>query len=391
MPNYTKDNQKYNDKKPNDINSLVELLHSLLNKTIYSFVRSEPTDGSTHTIDSVIASYLEVTKALSLTDSQENLLKQLNKELEIIDAETFLEYNYSRSEDFHIYESDKPLHSLMIALSDLKTLLECFCISPNTANIFTDSAKKTLHNLYFNVLPKQELLQKLLENNIKTTFVYKLKQLLQSRELSQARLASKLGIKPQTVSEWCHYKSMPSVMVILDIADILCVSVDYLLQPKEVDQNKASVIPSDYLGLDEHTCNVLTSINNSSQQYHKGVAVNNKYSNILYTIDSIVDSLGGQYDVLTPLSKYLCRVENLHIIPDDLLTFLLERAKNPQDIDEEDEDDATYYLDMANKQLGCPNSDTFNQLTLLNIQQALIGLKTALENETPLHDDYPYI
>lgn len=58
----------------------------------------------------------------------------------------------------------------------------------------------------------------------------RLKYLRQTRELSQVQLAEKLGVKKQSISNWENDNIMPSVDMLVKIADFFGVSTDYLLE-----------------------------------------------------------------------------------------------------------------------------------------------------------------
>ena len=60
-------------------------------------------------------------------------------------------------------------------------------------------------------------------------FAIRIKNLRQSRELNQVQLAEKLGVKKQSISNWENDNIMPSVDMLIRIADFFHVSTDYLL------------------------------------------------------------------------------------------------------------------------------------------------------------------
>ena len=69
-------------------------------------------------------------------------------------------------------------------------------------------------------------------------FATQLKLLRQSKEMNQVQLASKLGVTKQTVCNWENDNIMPSVELLIRIADFFNVSTDYLLgrnQPEHGD------------------------------------------------------------------------------------------------------------------------------------------------------------
>ena len=60
-------------------------------------------------------------------------------------------------------------------------------------------------------------------------FAIRIKNLRQSRELNQVQLAEKLGVKKQSISNWENDNIMPSIDMLIRIANFFHVSTDYLL------------------------------------------------------------------------------------------------------------------------------------------------------------------
>ena len=60
-------------------------------------------------------------------------------------------------------------------------------------------------------------------------FAVRIKNLRRSREINQVQLAEKLGVKKQSISNWENDNIMPSVDMLIKIADFFQVSTDYLL------------------------------------------------------------------------------------------------------------------------------------------------------------------
>lgn len=58
----------------------------------------------------------------------------------------------------------------------------------------------------------------------------KIKELRQSKKLTQAELAKLLGIDRTTVSQWEIGKNKPRANMLLQLADIFECDVDYLLR-----------------------------------------------------------------------------------------------------------------------------------------------------------------
>ena len=60
-------------------------------------------------------------------------------------------------------------------------------------------------------------------------FAVRIKYLRLARELNQVQLAERLGVKKQSVSNWENDNIMPSIDMLIRIADFFHVSTDYLL------------------------------------------------------------------------------------------------------------------------------------------------------------------
>lgn len=56
-----------------------------------------------------------------------------------------------------------------------------------------------------------------------------IRNLRRSRELNQVQLAKRLGVKKQSISNWENDNIMPSIEMLVKIADFFHVSTDYLL------------------------------------------------------------------------------------------------------------------------------------------------------------------
>lgn len=60
-------------------------------------------------------------------------------------------------------------------------------------------------------------------------FAEQFKKLRRSRGYTQVQLAEKLGVKKQSISNWENNNILPSVEMLLKIAEVFRVSTDYLL------------------------------------------------------------------------------------------------------------------------------------------------------------------
>lgn len=86
-----------------------------------------------------------------------------------------------------------------------------------------------------------------------------IRNLRRSRELNQVQLAKRLGVKKQSVSNWENENIMPSIEMLVKIADFFHVSTDYLLGRDK--QLMGGVQTIDVTGLTpqqkEHVCAIV--------------------------------------------------------------------------------------------------------------------------------------
>lgn len=66
-------------------------------------------------------------------------------------------------------------------------------------------------------------------NDIPAVFVQRMSGLLIERNISKYRFAGLLGVGQSAVSKWIHNVSMPETALLMQIADALDCTVDYLL------------------------------------------------------------------------------------------------------------------------------------------------------------------
>lgn len=94
-------------------------------------------------------------------------------------------------------------------------------------------------------------------------FANRLRLLRQSKGLNQTQLGEKLGVKKQSISNWENNNIMPSVEMLVKIADYFAVSTDYLLD-RDIPSNDIPWI--DVTGLStiqrEHIQNIIEDLRN---------------------------------------------------------------------------------------------------------------------------------
>lgn len=83
-----------------------------------------------------------------------------------------------------------------------------------------------------------------------------LKEILKRKNITQTELARSIGVKPNTISNYCKKVSQPDADIIVKIASYLDVSIDYLL----TGQHFENKITREDLGLSERALEVLKAI-----------------------------------------------------------------------------------------------------------------------------------
>lgn len=81
-------------------------------------------------------------------------------------------------------------------------------------------------------------------------FANRIKNLRCSKEMNQVQLAEKLGVKKQSISNWENDNIMPSIDMLIRIADFFHVTTDYLLG-RDVQETEAPQM-LDITGLTPH-------------------------------------------------------------------------------------------------------------------------------------------
>jgi len=70
-------------------------------------------------------------------------------------------------------------------------------------------------------------------NNVKSIVAKNIAKLRQTKGMTQGELAEKLNYSDKAVSKWERAESMPDITVLVEIADIFEVSLDYLVRTEE--------------------------------------------------------------------------------------------------------------------------------------------------------------
>jgi transcriptional regulator with XRE-family HTH domain len=71
-------------------------------------------------------------------------------------------------------------------------------------------------------------------------FRMRIREALKKRGMNQVRLAEKVGAKPQSISQYYNGKTFPELSTIVNIADVLGVSIEFLLGVDVQDKEERS-------------------------------------------------------------------------------------------------------------------------------------------------------
>ncbi|WFD12248.1 helix-turn-helix domain-containing protein [Tepidibacter hydrothermalis] len=88
-------------------------------------------------------------------------------------------------------------------------------------------------------------------------FVANLKMLLKKHNKKQSELASFVGVKPNTVSDWINKGSSPKLDHLCRISEFFNVSLDFLLLGKEISQQSASNISNSAIVQGNHATTLI--------------------------------------------------------------------------------------------------------------------------------------
>ena len=97
---------------------------------------------------------------------------------------------------------------------------------------------------------------------LENKFADMLKYLLSTRNIKQTELARSIGVRPNTISNYCNKISQPDIDIIIKIAEFFDVSIDYLL----TDTRKENQILREELGLSDTTLEVLTQLAQTTER-----------------------------------------------------------------------------------------------------------------------------
>lgn len=130
----------------------------------------------------------------------------------------------------------------------------------------------------------------------------RLKQLRSEKNLTQAKLASILGVAKTTLAAYEQEKSEPSIDTLKKLADYFNVSVDYLIGYKNCIHEEYQPV-SDLLGIDEKTIEILQKLSSitfkySPLDYLEAIIQHPQFSNLMLQIKSyLAQDEQGWHDV----------------------------------------------------------------------------------------------
>lgn len=73
------------------------------------------------------------------------------------------------------------------------------------------------------------------------TFIDRIEEVLEKKEISKTELSEALNIRRPTLSEWKKNGAIPSADIALKIAKYLNVSVEWLITGEEINDNTISI------------------------------------------------------------------------------------------------------------------------------------------------------
>lgn len=118
----------------------------------------------------------------------------------------------------------------------------------------------------------------------------RLKQLRSENNLTQAQLASILGIAKTTLAAYEQGKSEPNIELLIKMANYFDISVDYLIGKTNCMHEEYQPV-SDILGIDEKTIEILqklsaTASDHSHLDYLEAIIQHPQFSNLMLQIKS---------------------------------------------------------------------------------------------------------
>lgn len=167
-------------------------------------------------------------------------------------------------------------------------------------------------------------------------FPRNLRHLLEERKLSQQAVADALGVKRQSVAQYCDGSAYPSLQRLCSLADLFGVTTDYLLGRTECKSPDVEVQAAcERYGLSETALHKLETTNDNSVV--DGFCVSNTYFNKL--INFLILNMSwmdveGWYEALVAIQSHgrtnkisLFTSEKERILDDNSMVISLEDAR----------------------------------------------------------------
>lgn len=163
-----------------------------------------------------------------------------------------------------------------------------------------------------------------------------LRHLMEERKLSQQAVADALGVKRQSVAQYCDGSAFPSLQRLCSLADLFGVTTDYLLGRTECETTDIDIQAAcARFGLSEAALARLETTNDNSVV--DGFCVSNTYFNKL--IDFLISNMSWMdveewYEALVAIQSHkrtnkisLFTSEKERILDDNSMVISLEDAK----------------------------------------------------------------
>ncbi len=96
----------------------------------------------------------------------------------------------------------------------------------------------------------------------------RLKELRKAHNLTQVQLAKKLKVSKQSVSNWENENILPSIEMLIKIADLFSVRTDYILGRDDAAFLQIEGLLPDQLAHIQRSITYLQQLNQSSPGYH---------------------------------------------------------------------------------------------------------------------------
>lgn len=265
-----------------------------------------------------------------LEDIQIEKISKFLKKLEMIDKDEML----------RLGESDNPFSLVLDVKEITQELLDLFNWFINVIDTVYDEelerkvAVSRVKQTPFIIGVINTLEDKLVEINTlikderKIVFSIKLSKLAKEKGFTQTDISKKLKVRQQTVSDWFCGKVLPSVPTVLQIAELLDTSIDYLVREDVQDSNLSNDFLFRSVGLDSTSSDILRELNK-----------NNSHP-VINTLNVLIHNYHyeGEISLINTIADYLQPFvdDKLFVVTEEdlkeLIHFLRLENQAPQEI-----------------------------------------------------------